>query len=76
MYNRKHVKLWGGCKENIDMETLKIVRVNTWAIVEEHENKQEETLNGNICFFTDLGPFIIPFWPIVVGIYTTCKKIF
>jgi len=47
-------------KENIDMETLKILKINAWAIAEEHEIKQKQTLSNKICVSTDLGPVFIP----------------
>lgn len=51
MYIRKHAKCSVVRKENIDMKTLKILRVNTWAIAEEQEIKQGKTLNNNIHVF-------------------------
>lgn len=59
MYIRRHVKCTVVGKENIDMETLEILRVNAWAIAEEHEIKQGETLSNNICVSTDLGPLFM-----------------
>ena len=60
MYTRKHIKCTVVGKENIDTETLRILRVNVWTTAEEHEIKQEETLNNNICVSTDLGPLFMP----------------
>lgn len=59
------IRKWVKCSlvgmENIDVETLKILRVSAWAVAQEYEIKQEETLNNNICVSTDLGPLMPSF---------------